>query len=92
MKDFASDRCWTEEYAEFSDGCLYLTLEVCGLDLGFSVIRKNGFDGFYRGIPLRIFIHSITYRILRKGYHRIKQHIRKRRGGRAYGNRYRTRF
>lgn len=35
-----------EEYREFSDGCLYLTLTVCGQDLGFSVCRKNGFDLF----------------------------------------------
>ena len=35
-----------EEYAEFTDGCLYLTLTVCGQELGFSVTRKNGFDLF----------------------------------------------
>lgn len=36
-----------DEYAEFSSGCLYLTLTVCGQDLGFSVSRKNGFDLFH---------------------------------------------
>jgi len=36
----------TEEYREFSGGCLYLTLNVCGQDLGFSVRGKNGFDLF----------------------------------------------
>ena len=36
----------SEEYEEFSDGCLYLTLEVSGMELGFSVIRKYGFDLF----------------------------------------------
>ena len=35
-----------QEYTEFSGGCLYLTLQICGTDLGFSVIRKNGFDLF----------------------------------------------
>ena len=35
-----------EEYAEFTDGCLYLTLTVCGQEQGFSVCRKNGFDLF----------------------------------------------
>ena len=35
-----------EEYREFSDGCLYLTLKVCDQELGFSVSRKNGFDLF----------------------------------------------
>ena len=35
-----------EEYAEFSGGCLYLTLRICDTDLGFSVIRRNGFDLF----------------------------------------------
>ena len=35
-----------EEYAEFSEGCLYLTLNICGQELGFSVNRKNGFDLF----------------------------------------------
>lgn len=37
----------TEEYAEFTGGCLYLTLTVCGQELGFSVSRKNGFDLFH---------------------------------------------
>lgn len=37
----------TEEYNEFSHGCLYLTLAVCGQELGFSVSRKNGFDLFH---------------------------------------------
>lgn len=36
----------TEEYREFSDGCLYLTLKVCDQELGFSVNRKHGFDLF----------------------------------------------
>ena len=36
-----------EEYSEFTDGCLYLTLHVCGQDLGFSVSHKNGFDLFH---------------------------------------------
>ena len=35
-----------EEYQDFSDGCLYLMLNVCGQELGFSVTRKNGFDLF----------------------------------------------
>lgn len=35
-----------EEYSEFSGGCLYLTLNVCDQELGFSVSRKNGFDLF----------------------------------------------
>ena len=35
-----------EEYAEFTEGCLYLTLNICGQELGFSVNRKNGFDLF----------------------------------------------
>ena len=35
-----------EEYFEFFDGCLYLTLRICDTDLGFSVIRRNGFDLF----------------------------------------------
>ena len=37
----------TEEYAAFTDGCLYLTLTVCGQELGFSVSRKHGFDLFH---------------------------------------------
>lgn len=36
-----------EEYAEFTDGCLYLSLTVSGQELGFSVSRKNGFDLFH---------------------------------------------
>ena len=36
-----------DEYAEFSEGCLYLTLRLAGQDLGFSVTRKNGFDLFH---------------------------------------------
>lgn len=36
-----------EEYREFSGGCLYLTLNVCDQELGFSVSRKNGFDLFH---------------------------------------------
>lgn len=35
-----------DEYPEFTDGCLYLTLNICGQELGFSVIHKNGFDLF----------------------------------------------
>lgn len=35
-----------EEYRDFSDGCLYLTLNICGQELGFSAARKNGFDLF----------------------------------------------
>ena len=35
-----------EEYAEFCDGYLYLTLHISETDLGFSVLRKNGFDLF----------------------------------------------
>ena len=35
-----------EEYRNFNDGCLYLSLEICGQNLGFSVIRKQGFDLF----------------------------------------------
>ena len=35
-----------DEYPEFTGGCLYLTLNVCGQELGFSVTRKNGFDLF----------------------------------------------
>lgn len=36
-----------DEYQEFTGGCLYLTLNVCGQDLGFSVSRKHGFDLFH---------------------------------------------
>ena len=35
-----------EEYAEFAAGCLYLTLCISDTDLGFSVLRMNGFDLF----------------------------------------------
>lgn len=35
-----------EEYLDFAEGCLYLTLNICGQNLGFSVCRKNGFDLF----------------------------------------------
>lgn len=35
-----------EEYRDFADGCLYLSLNVCDQELGFSVNRKNGFDLF----------------------------------------------
>lgn len=35
-----------DEYQDFTDGCLYLTLEICGQNFGFSVIRKQGFDLF----------------------------------------------
>ena len=35
-----------EEYRGFSGGCLFLTLQICGTDLGFSVVRKKGFDLF----------------------------------------------
>lgn len=35
-----------EEYSEFSDGCLYLTLSLCGQAVGASVTRKKGFDLF----------------------------------------------
>ena len=35
-----------DEYQDFSDGCLYLMLNICDQELGFSVIRKNGFDLF----------------------------------------------
>lgn len=37
----------SDEYAEFSGGCLYLTLNICNQELGFSVSRKNGFDLFH---------------------------------------------
>lgn len=36
----------TEEYRNFSDGCLYMTLTICGQKLAFSVTHKNGFDLF----------------------------------------------
>lgn len=35
-----------EEYAEFSGGCLFLTLSLCGSGWGASVIRKKDFDLF----------------------------------------------
>lgn len=35
-----------EEYRDFSEGCLYLTLNICDQELGFSVSRQNGFDLF----------------------------------------------
>lgn len=35
-----------EEYREFTDGCLYVTLSVCDQDLGFSISRKKDFDLF----------------------------------------------
>ena len=35
-----------EEYGEFCDGCLYVTLSVCDQDLGFSISRKKDFDLF----------------------------------------------
>lgn len=36
----------TEEYREFSGGCLYLTLSLSGQALGASVTRMNGVDVF----------------------------------------------
>jgi hypothetical protein len=35
-----------EEYRDFSGGCLYLSLNICDQELGFSVSRQNGFDLF----------------------------------------------
>ena len=35
-----------EDYCSFTGGCLFLTLQVSGSDLGFSVVRKKGFDLF----------------------------------------------
>ena len=35
-----------EEYSEFSDGCLYLTLSLCQTPWGASVTRKKDFDLF----------------------------------------------
>lgn len=35
-----------EEYAEFSDGCLYLTVQVSGTPWGASVTRMGGWDVF----------------------------------------------
>ena len=37
-----------EEYRDFNGGCLYLTLNICDQELGFSVCRKNGFDLFHQ--------------------------------------------
>lgn len=34
------------EYADFSGGCLYLTLEISGVQQGASVVRMDGFDVF----------------------------------------------
>lgn len=39
-------RTGKEEYAEFSDGCLYLTLSVCGQECGASVTRMGDFHVF----------------------------------------------
>jgi len=35
-----------QEYADFQDGCLYLTLSLSGLPCGASVTRMDGFDVF----------------------------------------------
>jgi signal transduction histidine kinase len=35
-----------EEYSEFSDGCLYLTLNIQGRPMGASVTKQAGFDIF----------------------------------------------
>ena len=35
-----------EEYADFQDGCLYLTLSIFGQSWGASVTRMDGFDVF----------------------------------------------
>ena len=35
-----------EEYRDLAEGCLYLTLKSHGHSLGFSVVRKQGFDLF----------------------------------------------
>lgn len=35
-----------EEYAEFTEGCLYLTLNLSNAEQGASVVRMNGFDVF----------------------------------------------
>ena len=35
-----------DEYRDFSGGCLFLTLQISGTPLGFSVVRKKGFDLF----------------------------------------------
>lgn len=39
-------RTGKEEYAEFSEGCLYLTLSVCGQEWGASVTRMGDFHVF----------------------------------------------
>jgi len=36
----------SEEYAAFTDGCLYLTLSLCAGNCGAAVIRKKDFDLF----------------------------------------------
>jgi len=35
-----------EEYSEFADGCLYLTLDLDGQHIGASVTKHSGFDVF----------------------------------------------
>lgn len=35
-----------EEYGEYTDGCLYLTLDLGGQQIGASVTKHNGFDIF----------------------------------------------
>lgn len=35
-----------EEYSEFTDGCLYLTLNLGGQHIGASVTKQSGFDVF----------------------------------------------
>lgn len=35
-----------QEYSEFNDGCLYLTLEIAEESIGVSVVRTNGMDIF----------------------------------------------
>lgn len=35
-----------QEYADFQNGCLYLTLNVCGKSCGASVTHRTGFDIF----------------------------------------------
>lgn len=40
---FATGR---EEYADFTDGCLYLTLQLSGAEQSASVVRMDGFDVF----------------------------------------------
>ena len=36
-----------QEYAEFCDGCLYLTLNLSGTPVGASITRTNGLDIFF---------------------------------------------